>query len=102
MIVQELALDQPAHDGVAAGHKDHIAAVGADVHRLFVVVGQQVGHFGHGLAGHDDADVLHGGDRALHDGKTVAVQCHHGQLVGQDLEQLTGVGGLFLVLTDSI
>ena len=72
------------------------------MHRLFVVVGQQVGDLGHGLAGHDDADILYRRHRAFHDGQTVAVQCHHSQLVGQDLEQLTGVGGLFLVLTDSI
>ena len=72
------------------------------MHQLLVIVGQQVGDLGHGLAGHDDADVLHRRDRALHDGQTVAVQCHHGQLVGQDLEQLTGMGGLFLVLTDRI
>ena len=72
------------------------------MHRLFVVVRQQVGDLGHGLAGHDDADILYRRYRAFHDGQTVAVQCHHSQFVGQDLEQLTGVGGLFLVLTDSI
>ena len=72
------------------------------MHILFVIVGQQVGHLGHGFAGHDDADILHGGDRALHDGKAVAVQRHHSQLVQLDLEQLAGVGGFFLVLTDSV
>ena len=72
------------------------------MHRLFVVVGQQVGHFGHGLAGHDDADVLHSGDRALHDGQTVAVQRHDGQLIGFDLEQFAGVSRFFLVLTHGV
>ena len=86
MVVEELALDQAAHDGVTGGGEHHVAAVGGDVHGLLVVVGQQVGDLVHGLAGHDDPDVLHGLDRALDDGQTVAVQGHHGQLIGQDLE----------------
>ena len=72
------------------------------MHVLFVIVGQQMGHLGHGLAGHDDADILHGSDGALHDSQTVAVQCYNSQLVQLDLEQLAGVGGFFLVLTDGV
>jgi len=72
------------------------------VHRLLVVVGQQVGHFGHGLAGHDDTNVLHGGDRALHDGQTVTVQSHDGQLIRLDLKQFAGVGRFFLVLAHGV
>ena len=102
MVVEELALDQAAHDGVTGSHEDDIAAVGADVHQLLVVVGQQVGHFGHGLAGHDDPDVLDGSDRPLDDGQAVAVQGHDGQFVGLDLKQLAGMGRFFLVLADGI
>ena len=72
------------------------------MHRLLVVVGQQVGHFGHGLAGHDDADILHSSHRPFHDGQAVAVQRHDGELVGQDLEQFTGVRRFFLVLADGV
>ena len=72
------------------------------MHILFVIVGQQMGHLGHGLAGHDDADILHGSDGALHNSQTVAVQRYNGQLVQFDLEQLAGVGGFFLVLTDGV
>ena len=61
-----------------------------------------MGDLGHGLAGHDDADILHGGDGALHDGQTISIQRYYGQLVQFDLEQLAGVGGFFLVLTDGI
>lgn len=86
MIVEEFALDEAAHDGVTGGHEDDIPAVGTDVDGFLVVVGQQVGDLVHGLAGHDDPDVLYGLDRALDDGQTVAVQGHHGQLIGQDLE----------------
>ena len=86
MVVEEFALDQAAHDGVTGRGEHHITAVGGDVHGLLVVVGQQVGDLVHGLAGHDDPDVLHGLDRALDDGQTVAVQGHHSQLIGQDLE----------------
>ena len=86
MIVEEFALDQAAHDGVTRSHEDDIAAVGADVDQLFVIVGQQVRYFVHGLAGHDDPDILHGLDGALDDGQTVAVQRNDGHLIGQDLE----------------
>lgn len=95
MIVEELALNEAAHDGVASGHEHDVAAVGTDVDRLFVVVGQQMRHFGHGLAGDDDADVLDGSDGPLHDGQTVAVQGHDGQLIGFDLEQFAGVSRFF-------
>ena len=102
MIVQELALDQAAHDGVSGRHKNDVPAVGADVDQLFVVVGQQVADFVHGLAGNDDPDVLDGLDRAFHNGQTVAVQSHDGQFVRLDLKQFTGMRRFFLVLTDGI
>ena len=102
MIVQELALDQTAHDGVSGRHKDDVPAVGTDVNQLFVVVGQQVADFVHGLAGNDDPDVLDGLDRAFHNGQTVAVQSYDGQFVRFDLKQFTGMRRFFLVLTDGI
>ena len=86
MVVEELALDQAAHDGVTGGGEHHIAAVGRDVHGFLVVVGQQVGDLVHGLAGHDDADLLYGFHRPLHNGQTVAVQRNNGQLIRRDLE----------------
>ena len=86
VIVEKFPLDQAAHDGVARSHEDDIAAVGADVDQLFVVVGQQMGHFGHGLAGDDDADVLDGSEGPLDDGQTVAVQRNNGQLIRRDLK----------------
>ena len=70
--------------------------------QLLVVVGQQTVQLGHGLAGHDDADIFYSGDGALDDGQTVAVQRNDGQPVRLDLEQLAGVGGLFGVLAHGI
>ena len=72
------------------------------MHQLFVVVGQQVGHFGHGLAGDDDADVLDGGEGPLDDGQTVAVQCNDGHFIRFDLKKFTGMRRFFLVLTDGV
>ena len=86
MVVEELALDQAAHDGVTGSGEHHVAAVGGDVHGLLVVVGQQVGDLVHGLAGHDDADLLYGFHRPLHNGQTVAVQRNNGQLIRRDLK----------------
>ena len=43
-----------------------------------------------------------GGDGPLHDGKAVAVQRHHRELILLDGEQLAGVGGLFVVLADGV
>ena len=102
MIVEELALNEAAHDGVAGGHEHDVAAVGTDVDRLFVVVGQQMRHFGHGLAGDDDADVLDGSDGPFHDGQTVAVQGNDGHFIRLYLKKFTGMRRFFLVLADSV
>ncbi len=101
VVVEELALDQAAHDGVTGSHEHDIAAVGADVHQLLVVVGQQVGHFGHGLAGHDDPDVLDGSDGALHDGQTIAVPPLWSACPARS-RTARRCGRVFLVLTDGI
>lgn len=95
MIVEELALDEAAHDGVAGGHEHDVAAVRTDVDRLFVVVGQQMRHFGHGLAGDDDPDVLDGSDGPLHDGQTVAVQGNDGHFIRLYLKKFTGMRRFF-------
>ena len=43
-----------------------------------------------------------GGDGPLHDGQTVAVQRHHGELVLLNGKELAGVGGLFVVLAHGV
>ena len=56
------------------------------MHGLLVVVGQQVGDLVHGLAWYDDAELLYGFHRPLHNGQTVAVQRNNGQLIRRDLK----------------
>ena len=96
LIIEEVPLDEPAHDGVAVGGEHHIAAVGVDFYRV-VRSAENFQQLLQRLGGNDDADIPGAGHVPLDDGQPVAVQRHDGQAARLNDEQLAGVGGLFVL-----